>query len=133
MDLGWRAEEMRFLIRDRDTRFTAAFDAVFTCVGIQVSVTPVRAPRANAVAERWVGGVRRESTDRILTVGERHLRRVPVEYVDHYNTHRPQRSWTSDHPTGVLNGFHPTTSASCAVIGSADRSTSTRRSHDVTQ
>jgi transposase InsO family protein len=72
--------------------FTAAFDAVFTSLGIQIIVTPVRAPRANAIAERWVGSVRRECTDRLLIAGKRHLRCVLAEYVDHYNTHRPHRS-----------------------------------------
>jgi putative transposase len=100
MDLGWRAEELRFLIRDRDTRFTAAFDAVFASIGIQVIATPVRAPRANAIAERWIGSVRRECTDRILIAGPRHLRHVLGEYVDHYNTHRPHRTLGQTPPDG---------------------------------
>jgi putative transposase len=100
MDLGRRAEELRFLIRDRDTKFTTAFDAVFTSSGIQVITMPVRAPRANAIAERWVGSVRRECTDRLLITGQGHLRHVLAEYVDHYNTHRPHRSLAQAPPDG---------------------------------
>jgi putative transposase len=100
MDLDWRAEELKFLIRDRDTRFTAAFDAVFASIGIRVITTPVRAPRANAIAERWIGSVRRECTDRVLIAGPRHLRHVLGEYVDHYDTHRPHRSLAQAPPDG---------------------------------
>ena len=82
----------RFLLRDRDAKFTAAFNAVFAAEGIQVPRTPVRAPQANAYAERWVGTVRREVLDRMLIVGCRQLRSVLAEYVDHYNVHRPHRA-----------------------------------------
>jgi putative transposase len=92
MDLGQSTDEVRYLIRDRDTKFTAAFDAVFTSIGARIITTPVRAPRANAIAERWIGSVRRECTDRILITGQRHLRAVLTEYVDHYDSHRPHRS-----------------------------------------
>src|SRR5512132_2275135 len=78
-----RVGRFRFLVRDRDTKFTAAFDAVFAAEGIEVLHTPVRAPRANAYAERWVGTVRREVLDRMLIVGCRQLRSVLAEYVDH--------------------------------------------------
>src|SRR5207249_1539667 len=69
-----------------------AFDVVFTAVGIEVIRTPPQAPRANAIAERWVGTVRRECTDRLLVTGQRHLRVVLDEYVRHYNDHRPHRT-----------------------------------------
>jgi putative transposase len=87
-----RAGRFRFLVRDRDTKFTAAFDAVFAAEGLTVLRTPVRAPQANAYAERWVGTVRRELLDRMLIVGCRQLRSVLAEYVDHYNGHRPHRA-----------------------------------------
>jgi putative transposase len=83
MGLGNRIDKLKFLIRDRDTTFTAAFDAVFAADAIEVLKTPVRAPRANAHAERWVGTARRECLDQILIVNARHLRRVLAEFVDH--------------------------------------------------
>ena len=92
MGLEDRVGQCRFLVRDRDAKFTAAFDAVFAAGGIRVLRTPVRAPRANAFAERWVGTVRRELLDRMLIVGCRQLRSVLAEYVDHYNGHRPHRA-----------------------------------------
>ncbi|HEU5217168.1 MAG TPA: integrase core domain-containing protein, partial [Gemmatimonadales bacterium] len=92
IELGERVGRYRFLIRDRDAKFTATFDAVFGAEGIRVLRTPVRAPRANASAERWVGTVRREVLDRMLIVGRRHLVSVVGEYADHYNTHRPHRA-----------------------------------------
>jgi putative transposase len=92
MDLNNRADELRFLLRDRDAKFTTAFDAVFTAAGIDVLRTPAQAPRANAYAERWVGTIRRECTDRILIASERHLTNVLAEYTAHYNGHRPHRA-----------------------------------------
>jgi putative transposase len=92
MGLGERVDSQRVLIRDRDTKFASAFDAVFTAAGINVLRSPVRAPRANAIAERWVGSVRRERLDRMLIVNRRHLEQVLAEYVDHFNGHRPHRS-----------------------------------------
>ncbi len=73
MDLGDRAAQFTFLIRDRDSKFTDAFDAVFASEGIRILRTPVRAPRANAIAERWVGTARRELLDRMLIVNRRLL------------------------------------------------------------
>ena len=92
MDLGDRATQFRFLIRDRDSKFTAAFDAVFESADIRIIRTPARAPRANAIAERWIGTLRRECLDHLLITGSRHLAAVLREYVDHFNSHRPHRS-----------------------------------------
>src|SRR6266545_7076675 len=108
----------RFLIRDRDTKFTAAFDAVFAADGIEVLVTPVRAPRANAYAERWVGPVRREVLDRMLILGCRQLRSVLAEYADHYNLHRPHRALGQAPP---LEPDEPAALASAGRVVRRDR------------
>jgi putative transposase len=91
MGLDDHLVRFRFLVRDRDAKFTAAFDAVFAAEGIEVLRTPVRAPRANAYAERWVGTVRRELLDRMLIFGCRQLQAVLAEFADHYDGHRPHR------------------------------------------
>jgi putative transposase len=98
-DLGW----FRFLLRDRDTKFTAAFDAVFAAEGIGVLRTLVRVPRANAYAERWIGTVRREVLDRMLIFGRRQLVSVLAEYAEHYNVHRPHRALGQAPPLGLAN------------------------------
>ena len=95
MDLGDRAAQFRFLIRDRDSKFTAAFDAVFAGADIRIIRTPVRAPRANAIAERFIGTLRRECLDHLLITGPATSPRCCSEYLDHYNTHRPHRSLAS--------------------------------------
>jgi len=87
-----RTEPIRFLIHDRDSKFTAAFDEVFRSESIRTIRTPVRAPRANAFIERWIGTVRRDCLDRILIVNRRHLERILPTYIRHYNEHRPHRS-----------------------------------------
>jgi putative transposase len=99
-DLGDRADRFRFLIRDRDSKFTAAFDAVFTGVDIRIIRTPTRAPRANAIAERFIGTLRRECLDHVLITGRRHLAAVLSEYAQHFNTHRPHRSLHQRPPAG---------------------------------
>ena len=89
MDLGERAGQFKFLIRDRDSKFTAEFDSVLAGNGMRVIKTPVRSPRASSFAGRFVGTLRRECLDHVLVLGERHLRTVLAEYARHYNGHRP--------------------------------------------
>jgi putative transposase len=97
-DLAGRSRAAKFLIRDRDTKFTSCFDEVFHSEGIRIVKTPIRAPRANAFAERFVGTVRRECTDRLLVFGRTHLEQVLVEYAAHYNDHRPHRALNQQAP-----------------------------------
>jgi putative transposase len=92
IDLDDRGRQVRFLLHDRDSKFAAAFDAVFTGEGIRIVRTPVRAPNANAHVERWVGSVRRECLDRLLIFGRRQLEHVLRVYVRHYNRGRPHRA-----------------------------------------
>jgi putative transposase len=87
-DLEETGHQFTHLIRDRDAKFSAAFDTVLASIGIQIALTAPQAPRMNAFAERWIGSVRRECTDRILITGEQHLRHVLDVYVDHYNSGR---------------------------------------------
>jgi putative transposase len=102
MDLGDCAAQFRLLIRDRDSKFTSVFDAVFASESIRILRTPVRSPRANAIVERWVGTVRRELLDRILIVNRRHLTAVLAEYVAHFNHHRPHRALSQAAPLRSL-------------------------------
>jgi putative transposase len=107
MDLGDRAPDFRFLVRDRAGQFTEAFDAVLSGAGMQVVKIPPRSPQANAYAERFVLTARTEVTDRMLIFGERHLRTILAEYEAHYNGRRPHRSRhlrppRPDHPAADL-------------------------------
>jgi len=101
MVLATRTHPVRFLIRDRDTEFTSGLDDIFRSEGIWIIRTPVRAPRANALAERFVGTVRREGLDRMLIFGRRHLERVLADHVAHYDEHRPHRALDQQPPLGV--------------------------------
>src|SRR6266545_8158903 len=92
LDIAERPTPLRFLIRDRDSKFTRDFDAIFASEGIEIIKTPIRAPKANAIAERFVRTARAECLDWLLILHRRHLERVLHIFVDHYNTHRPHRS-----------------------------------------
>ncbi|HEY4006672.1 MAG TPA: integrase core domain-containing protein [Pseudonocardia sp.] len=102
--LGERAEGFRFLIRDRDTKFSGCFDSVFAGAGLHVLKTPPRAPRANAYAERWVRtvrAVRTECLDWVLIVNQAHLQRVLSAYLAHYNSARPHRGLNLEVPAPI--------------------------------
>jgi len=118
IDLGDRAAQFRFLIRDRDSKFTDVFDAVFASDAIRILRTPVRAPRANAIAERWIGTVRRELLDRMLILNRHQLEAVLAEYVTHFNTHRPHRTLNQAAP---LQPIPPPASPSQPRIRRRDR------------
>ena len=113
LDLNERFGDFRFLIRDRGSNFTAAFDAVFQASGTTILRTAVQVPRMNATCERLVGTLRRELLDRMLILGEAQLRAVLTEYEEHYNTARPhqgigQRIPDAEHhpPCLTAGNFH---------------------------
>jgi transposase InsO family protein len=101
-DLGDRAAQFTFVIRDRDSKFTGMFDAVFASEGIRILRTPVRAPRANAIAERWIATLRRELLDRMLIINRRHLTAVLTKYMAHVNNHHPHRALNQAAPLRSL-------------------------------
>jgi len=107
-NLAWELQEAkcttRFLIRDRDTKFTAAFDEVLRSEGIDTIRTPVRAPRANAYAERWIEPARSECLDRLLIFSHRQLEYVLDSYVEHYNRERPHRCLELETPRPTVSG-----------------------------
>ena len=102
MDLGEHAYPVKFMIRDRGSNFTAAFDAVLADAGIRTVLRNVRTPRMNAIAERWIGGCRPELLDRTLVWNQAHLRRILREYETHHNQHRPHRSLDAAAPLKPL-------------------------------
>jgi transposase InsO family protein len=105
------AAAFRFLIRDRDAKLTRAFDDVWRSTDVEIICTPVRAPNANAIAERWVGTVRRECLDQLLIVGRQQLVGVLGVYVEHYNRRRPHRSLRHGTPVPVVRGHGASTPA----------------------
>jgi hypothetical protein len=102
MDLDERVACVKFLLRDRDTKFSAAVDPVFGHAGIRILRSPIQAPRANAIMERWIGGCRRELLDRTLVWSQRHLLHVLREFETHHNAHRPHRSLSQAAPLKPL-------------------------------
>ncbi len=98
--LDEREAPVRFLVRDRDSKYTRPFDTVFETEGAEVILTPIRSPKANAFAERWVETVRHECLDWIIVLGRRHLDRVLRTYAEHYNSERPHRGLALQTPEG---------------------------------
>jgi hypothetical protein len=131
MDPGDHATRFRFLIRDRDAKFTAAFDAVFAGADIRIIRTPVRTPRANAIAERWIGTLRRECLEHLLITGRHPLSVVLQEYLEHL-TVRTDRSISSRPPAALP---HPPERpfGHCDEIASVVSYRSICRSHGVTE
>lgn len=97
----------RFLIRDRDAKYSGPFDEVFRSESVRVIRTPIRSPKANAVAERFVGTTRRECLDHILIFGERHLERSLREYISHHNKERPHQGLSLATPEPRLISDYP--------------------------
>ena len=102
MDLGEQAQRVKFMIRDRGSNFTAAFDAVLADAGIRTVLCNIQTPRMNAIAERWIGGCRRELLDRTIIWNQAHLRRILRQYETHHNQHWPHRSLNSAAPLKPL-------------------------------
>ena len=106
--LTWQLQEhgtaKRFLIHDRDSKFTGSFEAVFASEGIETVLTLYRAPNANAIAERWIRSVRAECLDQLLILNEVHRRRVLTEYIDYYNRARPHQGLQQQAPIPFQRG-----------------------------
>ncbi|HEY5434884.1 MAG TPA: integrase core domain-containing protein [Candidatus Limnocylindrales bacterium] len=118
--LGDVLSSRKFLLHDRDALFAGSFDAVFRAEGLRVIKTPVRAPRANAVCERWIGTLRRECLDWIVIAHRRQLEAVLQEYVTHYKAHRPHRALELRAPEATPTPF-PATRASPRQVQRRDR------------
>jgi len=116
-----RAHPVKFLIRDRDAKFNSSFDEVFRSERIRIIRTPIRAPRANSFAERFVGTVRRECLDRMLIFGRRHLEQVLTDYIAHYNEHRPHRSLHQQAPLTLETKPPPIRSPDLAQLRITDK------------
>jgi putative transposase len=135
MDLDDRSQRPRFLIHDRDTKFSRAFDAIFRSEGIEIVRTAIQAPNANAYAERWVGSVRRECLDRLLIFGRRQLEHVLGVYIRHFNQQRPHRALDL-RPPDRRCGTDPSPQrlfircGSAGATSSADSSTNTKPRHE---
>ena len=102
-DLGGQAHRVKFMIRDRGSNYTASFDAILAEAGIRTMLCNVRTPRMNAIAERWIGGCRRELLDRTLIWNQAHLRQILRLYQTHHNQHRPHRSLDGAAPLKPLS------------------------------
>ncbi|MHB1787659.1 MAG: integrase core domain-containing protein, partial [Acidimicrobiales bacterium] len=121
MELTDQAKSAKFLIRDRDAKFTASFDAVFAAEGTRIIKSPVRAPRANPICERVSGTIRHECLDRMLILGRRHLEAVLAQYVEHYNSHRPHRALDQRAPSALDSLPAPLDDIDPARLRRADR------------
>jgi putative transposase len=119
--LGERSTPLRFLIRDRDSKFTHQFDTVFRSEGVEIVRTPIRAPKANAIAERFVRTVRAECLDWLLILNRRHLERVLRVFVDHYGHHRPHRALNLNPPNHERSTLRALTAAEPERINRRDR------------
>jgi putative transposase len=106
--VSWQLQDeeitARYLIHDRDSKFVPGFDAIFESEGVKIVRTPYRAPTAYAVAERWIGSVRRECLDHLLLVSAAHLRHVLAVYVAHYNEARPHQGLGQRTPVAQVTG-----------------------------
>ena len=124
--LSWQLQDgditARYLIRDRDSKFPPAFDAVFRSEGVEIIRTPYRAPNANAVAERWIRSIRQECLDHLLIISEAHLRRVLDIYVGFYNEDRPHQGLDQRTPVPAPLPAHPGPIRCRALLGGLLRS-----------